>query len=205
MPKEYSLKTAYHLRTSEDISEFYGGWAEGYEDEVAGAGYITPQRCAEALAAHVGDRDRPMMDLGCGTGLSGLALKAAGFTCIDGYDLSEEMLTRADGKGVYRDTQIADLSKPLDIETGAYANAAAIGCLSPEYLPVTVLDEILKKLPKGGCLVFSLNDHAAGDGTMVGRVNCLVDCGFAQLLHREYGEHLPGIGLKSTVFVLQRR
>lgn len=205
MTKEYSLKTAYDLRTSEDISEFYDGWAKGYEDEVGENGYITPRRCAEALAAHAADKDRPIMDLGCGTGLSGLALKAAGFTVIDGYDLSEEMLTRADDKDVYRDTQIADLSKPLDIETGAYANAAAIGCLSPEYMPVTVLDEILKKLPKGGCLVFSLNDHAAEDGTMVGRINALIDCGFAQLLHREYGEHLPGIGLKSTVFVLQKR
>jgi len=42
------------------------------------------------------------MDLACGTGISGLALKAAGFTCIDGYDFVQAMLDRAAAKGIYR-------------------------------------------------------------------------------------------------------
>lgn len=203
--KKAGLSTAYTLTNPEESRAFYQDWAEGYEAEVAENGYITPKRCAAALAEHAANPWAPMMDLGCGTGISGLALKAAGFDCIDGYDFSEAMLEKAAAKGIYRQTAIADLSKPLDIETGVYQNAAAIGCITPEYMPATVLDEILSKLPQGGCLVFSVNDHSAADGTIVGRINCLIDCGAADLVFKDYGDHLPGIGLKSTVYVLKKR
>jgi predicted TPR repeat methyltransferase len=203
--KRFQLSGAYKLKGPEQSRDFYQGWAEGYDAEIAENGYITPQRCAAALAAHAAAPWAPVMDLGCGTGISGLALKAAGFECVDGYDFSEAMLARAAAKGVYRRTGIADLSKPLEIPEGHYQNAAAIGCISPEYMPPTVLDEILGKLPAGGCLVFSVNDHSAEDGTIVGRINCLVDCGAAELVFKEYGEHLPGIGLKATVYVLRKR
>ncbi|HUF57853.1 MAG TPA: methyltransferase domain-containing protein [Thermohalobaculum sp.] len=201
----YSLQNAYGLRSSDDVAEFYGGWARDYEDELAENGYATPLRCATALADRVEDPGRPIIDLGCGTGLSGLALRDAGFTTIDGCDLSEEMLARAREKDVYRELVAADLAAALPMPAGAYAHAAAVGCLSPEYMPVTVLDDILGALAPRGCLVFSLNDHAAADGTMRGRICELCDAGAAELLHRSYGEHLPGIGLASTVFVLRRR
>ncbi len=199
------LDDAYKLTNPVESREFYQGWAEGYDAEVAENEYITPQRCAAALIRHAAAPWAPMMDLGCGTGISGLALKAAGFECIDGYDFSRAMLDKAGSKGVYRNLAIADLSKPLEIAEGQYQNAAAIGCVSPEYMPATVLDEILSKLPQGGSLVFSVNDHSAADGTITGRIMTLTDCGAADLVFREHGEHLPVIGLKATVFVLKKR
>ena len=82
---------------------------------------------------------------------------------------------------------------------------AAISCITPEYMPPTVLDEILSKLPQSGCLAFSVNDRSAADGTITGRIMTLTDCGAAELVFKEYGEHLPGIGLKATVYVLKKR
>ena len=199
------LDTVYTISGPEEARPFYDDWAARYEAEVAENGYVTPRRCAEALAAHAAMPWAPVMDLACGTGLSGIALRAAGFECIDGYDLSEGMLEEARAKEIYRELHLADLSKPLEIPEGVYQNAAAIGCISPEYMPSTVLDEILGKLPPGGCLVFSVNDHAAADGTITGRINELVDCGWAELLFRDHGDHLPKIGLKATVYVLRRR
>lgn len=201
----YQLKTAYTMTNPEESHEFYEGWAEGYEAEIAESGYITPQRCAEALAQHAAAPWAPIMDLGCGTGISGLALKAAGFECIDGYDFSQAMLDQAAPKEIYRSLAIADLSKPLEMAEDVYQNAAAIGCVTPEYMPATVLDEILSKLPQGGCLVFSVNDHSAADGSILGRIMTLTDCGAAELVFKEYGEHLPAIDLKSTVYVLRKR
>jgi len=203
--ERYQLSTAYTVTGPEDAQEFYQGWAAGYDDEIARNGYATPARCAAALAAHGAHPWAPVMDLGCGTGISGLALRAAGFECIDGYDFSTAMLEKAAAKGVYRKTGFADLSVPLEIPAGIYQNAAAVGCITPQYMPATVLDEILSKLPVGGCLVFSVNDHSAQDGSIVGRVMTLIDCCVADLVFREYGEHLPGIALKSTVFVLRKR
>jgi len=199
------LAKAYTISSPDEARPFYDDWAAGYEDEVAANGYITPKRCSEALAAHAQLPWAPIMDLACGTGLSGLALKAAGFECIDGFDLSEGMLEQAREKGIYRELALCDLSKPLEMPGDVYQNAAAIGCVSPEYMPPTVLDEILGKLPSGGCLVFSVNDHAAKDGTIRGRINELVDCGYAELMFSDYGDHLPEIDLKATVYVLRRR
>lgn len=199
------LATAYTIESPEEAKPFYDDWAERYDDEVEGSGYITPKRCAEALAQHASLPWAPVMDLACGTGLSGVALRAAGFECIDGFDLSEEMLARAREKGVYRELAVADLSKPLEIEAGKYQNAAAIGCVSPEYMPATVIDRVLETLPSGGCFVFSVNDHAAKDGTIKGRINDLVDCGVADFLFSDYGDHLPEIGMGSTVYVLRKK
>ena len=203
--KEIGLSGAYKIANPDEAQEFYQGWAEGYEAEVAENEYITPQRCAEALIRHAAAPWAPIMDLGCGTGVSGLALKAAGFECIDGYDFSPAMLDKAAEKSLYRDLRIADLSKPLEIAEGVYQNAAAIGCVTPECMPPTVLDEILSKLPQGGALAFSVNDRSAADGTITGRIMTLTDCGAADLVFKEYGEHLPGIGLKATVYVLKKR
>lgn len=203
--REVGLATVYRIEGAEEASRFYDAWAEGYDREVEDSGYITPRRCAEALAAHATLPWAPLMDLCCGTGLSGEALKAAGFECIDGFDISEGMLDQAREKGVYRELAVADLSKPLGIGENVYQNAAAVGCVSPEYMPATVIDDVMSKLPSGGCFVFSVNDHAAQDGSIVGRINDLIDTGSAELLFSEYGPHLPEIGLKATVYVLRRR
>ncbi|MGF1500626.1 MAG: class I SAM-dependent DNA methyltransferase [Paracoccaceae bacterium] len=202
---EVGLNTVYTVSGPEEAQGFYDKWAPGYDAEVKASGYITPKRCADALAQLASLPWAPIMDLACGTGLSGAALKAAGFECIDGFDLSEAMLEQARTKEVYRTLAVADLSKPLEIDDNIYQNAAAIGCISPEYMPATVIDEILSKLPTGGCLVFSVNDHAAADGTIAGRIMELTDCGAADLMFSEYGEHLPEIGLRATVYVLRKR
>jgi len=199
------LDTVYTLTSPDQASGFYDRWANAYDADVTQNGYATPHRCAEALAAHATRPEAPLMDLACGTGLSGVALAEKGFTCIDGFDISEGMLEKARETGVYRDLHIVDLSKPLGIEPGVYHNAAAVGCVSPEYMPATILDDVLDKLPSGGCFVFSVNDHAAKDGTIAGRIMELVDTGYAELLFSEYGDHLPSQGLRATVYVLRRR
>ncbi|MEM6680596.1 MAG: methyltransferase domain-containing protein, partial [Pseudomonadota bacterium] len=140
-----------------------------------------------------------------GTGLSGVALTAAGFSTIDGFDLSDEMLALAEQKKAYRSLAPLDLSGPLPFADESFANAAAIGVIAPELMPMTVIDEMLRVLPSGGCLVFSANDHAAADGRIAGRIMELTDCGYAELLFSEYGEHLPELELQSTVTVLRRR
>ncbi len=199
------LKSAYGMDGPDAVRNFYTGWADGYEDELAENGYITPERCAKALRDAVDDPTQPIMDLGCGTGLSGLALKAQGFTTIDGFDLSQGMLDRAREKtGLYRALALCDMSKPLEMPDGVYQHAAAIGCIAPDYMPVTVLDEILGKLPKGGCFVFSINDYSAKDGTIERHIGEICDCWMAQMVFKEYGDHIPGTDLRCTVYVLKK-
>lgn len=204
--KEGGLGTVYGLDSAEAARDFYDGWAAGYENELSENGYVTPARCAEALAAHAAAPWAPVADFGCGTGLSGLALRAAGFECLDGFDISGEMLTRAEAKGTYRALEVLDLSRPLDaIAPDTYHNAAAIGAFNPSFMPASVLDEILARLPSGGCFVFSLNDHALAEGSFETRVLELTEYASVDLLVKEHGAHLPGIELESTVYLLRKR
>lgn len=200
------LDSVYKLNSAKDPQSFYDAWADGYEDELAANGYVTPQRCAEALAAHASSPWAPVAEFGCGTGLGGLALRAAGFDCLDGYDISTEMLARAEAKKIYRTLSVLDMSGPLsDVPEDTYQNAAAIGVFNPSLMPASVVDEILAKLPSGGCFVFSLNDHALRDGSFETRVLELTEHGIADLLVKDHGEHLPGIELQSTVYLLRKR
>lgn len=200
------LDKVYNFRSLEEATEFYDGWADGYEDELAENGYATPQRCAEALAAHADSPEAPVADFGCGTGLSGLALKAAGFPTLYGYDISTEMLQKARAKDIYTEAAILDMSQPLDsLPEGRFQNAAAIGSLSPWFMPPTVLDEMLAKIPTGGCLVCSLNDHALKEGSMETRLLELTEHNVADLVFKDHGDHLPGVDLQSTVYVLKKR
>ena len=129
------LDGAYDLPDRRATAAFYADWAASYDAEIADNGYATPARCAAALAAHAERLADPVLDVGCGTGLSGLALAAAGFRTVDGTDLSAEMLARAAarsesgpqprpaGRGVYRRLFRGDLADPLPFGPGVYANA----------------------------------------------------------------------------------
>lgn len=196
------LDKVYAARGEDETRQIYDDWAASYEAEVAKNGYVTPGRCAKALAKFTEDMAAPLLDFGCGTGLSGLALKLAGFTTIDGVDLSAEMLVQAADKGVYRTT--SQVSGCEEMQQGAYPSIAAIGVIGSGAAPISVLDTLMKALPKDGKLVFSFNDHTLEDPVHEARVCEWTDCGAARLLFRERGDHLPGLGMKSNVYILEK-
>lgn len=204
MTERQFLDTAYGLDDMDKTRSFYDDWAATYDAEIARNGYATPRRCAEALAEHA-DPGAAVLDLGCGTGLSGVALRAAGFTTIDGAEPSAEMRARAEASGAYRAVLAIEPEDPLPFPAGAYANVVAAGVISPGHAPPEAMDKALAILPVGGCLVFSLNDHALEEAAYPGRAAALVADGVADLIHHQHGPHLPGIGLESTIYVLQKR
>ncbi len=196
------VKNAYGHNPGAEAVKFYDQWADSYDEELGSLGYVTPKRCADALIGLGADCARPVLDIGCGTGVSGAALQSAGFLIVDGYDPSSEMLERAKSKEIYRSLIEIDPLSPLEAPEGAYANAVAAGVLSPGLAPPEALDQIIAFLPVGGRLAFSLNDHAISDGAHIGRLNEIVDCGLVALEFKEYGDHIPGNDMKSYVYVL---
>ncbi len=199
------LKKAYGHNQGEEAVNFYDEWADSYDDELAAGGYASPRRCAEALIDVGADPALPILDIGCGTGVSGQALRKAGFAVIDGIDPSSEMLERAKPKAIYRDLAQIDPMEPLSAEDGTYQNTLAAGVLSPGLAPPEAFDQIFAFLPTGGRLAFSLNDHAVADGAHLGRMTELIDSGLVVLEFKEYGDHIPGNHMKSFVYVLKKR
>jgi predicted TPR repeat methyltransferase len=164
---------------------------------------MPPARCADALRDCGVSNDAAILDIGCGTGLSGEAIHAAGYTTLDGTDFSAEMLAHARAKGLYRTLVEGDLDALP--EGNRYGAAVAAGVFSPGHAPAILIDTVLERLEPDGVFVFSLNDHAVADGSYDGRVHELIDTGGADLLFREYGPHMPGQDVQAWVLALRAR
>jgi len=204
MSDDRFLDKVYDLSTTEETRELYDDWSDSYDTEIMENGYATPERVARALAAQVHDLNAPILDYGCGTGISGAALIAAGFTAIDGADLSAEMLMRAREKGVYRDTWQVQPDAELPFAPGKYHAITAIGVIGVGAAPPETLDLLMNALTPGGLFAFSLNDHALADPAFTARLHDWIFEEKAKIMFEEYGEHLPGINLNSTVYVLEK-
>lgn len=198
------LDKVYTARTPDETRALYDAWSKSYESEVAENGYATPGRVAEALAGVVTDKTTPILDFGCGTGLSGLALTLAGFEVIDGMDLSAEMLAEARAKGIYRALTQVSADAPPPIPKGEYPIITATGVIGAGAAPLALFDTLMKALDRGGLFAFSFNDHTLEDPAFEGRLNDWLDPGAARLRFREHGAHLPGQDLNSMVYIVEK-
>ncbi|MGR3486162.1 MAG: class I SAM-dependent DNA methyltransferase [Paracoccaceae bacterium] len=191
----------YARRTVEETVEIYRDWAAGYDAEVQASGYVTPARVAAALRGVVAP-DAEVLDFGCGTGLSGLALRAEGFERIDGCDITAEMLERARETGAYRELWEA---APDDIRAPrTYAAINAAGVVSMGAGPPEVLDLLVEALPKGGILSLSFNQSSLEDGGYDAELDRQVAAGRVSVLSRESGPGMTVKGTSADVIVLRR-
>jgi len=112
----------------EDAVALYRDWAEHYDTDLVDVLGITGSgRIADLLAEHLDDRDAAVVDLGCGTGLVGARLRELGFVCVDGVDISPEMLAVAATKRCYRTTAVSDLGDPATLPDGRYSASVSAG------------------------------------------------------------------------------
>jgi len=195
----------YKTTNQDAVETLYDDWAATYDDDVEGSGYKTAGRVAAALAAQLPQRDTPILDFACGTGLSGKALAAEGFSVIDGCDLSQPMLETARARGVYRHLAKLEPDQAPDAAPGDYGAIAAIGALSPGAAPAHYLEILLGCLAPGGLLALSYNDHTLAEPDYTDRLARAIENGTVAERFREHGDHLVKLGSKSTVYVLEKQ
>ena len=197
------LRNVYDLATQADTDAYYTQWAASYDDELTRQGYQTPRRCAEALR-RFGSPDAAVLDIGCGTGLSGAALAAAGFTDLAGTDVNTEMLNVARAAGIYRHTWVTDIDDPFPFARGTYDAISAVGVIGIGAAPASLLRLSLEALATGGRMVFSYNDHALEVPEFTDALTDVISSGLAKQEFAEHSAHIAGLGSMSTVFVLRR-
>jgi predicted TPR repeat methyltransferase len=202
MAKSY-LNDVYDGGTN-DSRELYASWASTYDNEVQKNGYVTPERVAKALKDIVTNQSEVILDYGCGTGLSGSALQAVGFTNIDGLDVSQEMVTLAEKKSIYKKLTVFDPSTKIPVHADQYKIITAIGVIGAGAAPLEVFDNLFSLLPPSGLFGFSFNDHTLSDPNYEGKVNQCLSSGQAIILHKSYGNHLPKANLKSNIYILKK-
>lgn len=200
------LDKVYRVSGTDGMRDLYNAWAGKYDQDILETGYATPARVAAALSAELPEKDAPILDFGCGTGLSGAALAEAGFTRIDGTDLSGEMLAMARQKKIYNKLWETDPAVPLPVRPGDYRAVTAIGVISVGGAPASVYDDLLAILAPGDLLAFSLNDQSMAMDEYGGRLQRSVFDGDVAIRSEAYGPHLQAHGENSgsTVYVLER-
>ena len=187
----------------EDTQAIYAKWAGSYDADVLAAGYVTPHRIAVALVAQGLDPQTPILDFGCGTGLSGAALAEAGFQVIDGTDISAAMLDQAHARGVYRDVVLGDPGA-IAFEPQSHPVVVAAGVVSAGAAPPDTLDMLLNHVPSGGLVALSFNDPSLEMGTYDAQLETLVAAGAGTVIFREHGPHLPAKDMESDVILLRK-
>ncbi|MEL1249908.1 class I SAM-dependent DNA methyltransferase [Aurantiacibacter gilvus] len=200
------LDKVYTASGDAEMRQAYDNWAAEYDRDVVSQGYITPTRVAEALASFVSPGGQPVMDYGCGTGLSGIALKQAGFEQIDGVDLSEKMLDVARERDIYRNLHVVEPEESLSDGLGKYEAIAAAGVISKGAAPPSLYTEMLHAMQPKAKLAFSLNDLSLADPEYADIVKDSKDAGLVDVLFEEHGPHLAEYGHNSgsTVYVVER-
>ena len=83
-------------------------------------GYIIYGNCRGRITYFQDSLLHQVIDLGCGDGAIGEALKKRGFRNINGVDISQSMINIAQSKGVYDVIKKADLMKALPFDNKSF-------------------------------------------------------------------------------------
>ncbi|MBX6746429.1 MAG: methyltransferase domain-containing protein [Acetobacteraceae bacterium] len=145
------------------VRDLFDQFAPRFEAELTGRlGYRTPELLA-GLLAEAGvkpERRLRVLDLGCGTGLSGASL-APFARRLEGLDLSPRMLVEARKRGLYDALHEADLLDWLPARQGAFELIAAADVLNYLGDLAPALAGIAGALTPSGIAAFSVE---AGEG-----------------------------------------
>lgn len=96
------------------LSQTFDASSKRFDEMILSLGYQVPVLIAEALQRHLGDPAGTLeiLDAGCGTGLTGLALRDYAQN-LTGVDLSLGMLQQASRRGIYNRLDQAELTAYL--------------------------------------------------------------------------------------------
>ncbi|MDW3177823.1 MAG: class I SAM-dependent methyltransferase [Acidimicrobiia bacterium] len=197
---------AYTVTTNEETKTLYDEWATTYDDDLTGGGYAQPARVAEEFIRLGVDKSATILDIGCGTGLSGLALAQAGYETLDGCDYSTGMLEVAHETSAYRRLFEADLHKPpIDADTDSYDAVAVVGVFGFAHVQPVALTEMLRPLRSGGSLVIGVNGGYYDSGLLSDELERLETAGVIGSVSAELGDHIPGRGVPGWVVSMSKR
>ncbi len=146
----------------------FDDYANRFDKHLAGSlKYRVPERVADIVRERRPQRDIDVLDLGCGTGLTGANLGKVGGVMV-GVDLSEKMLERARRLGLYTELRQNDLRHEL---RASPANSYDCVIANDVFIYVGDIDDVIAAtypvLRCGGALIFSCETAADDEGDFV--------------------------------------
>ncbi|MFT3856490.1 MAG: methyltransferase domain-containing protein [Aquabacterium sp.] len=141
------------------VAKIFDNQADNFEAHwVEGLQYTVPRQLADLINACGQAPQGPwrVLDLGCGTGLMGVAIASRASELI-GVDLSPKMLEKARSKGVYQSLLQADIDTVMKAEA---AGSFDLITSADVFIHIGKIDEIVAEarrlLRTGGLMAFSV-------------------------------------------------
>jgi predicted TPR repeat methyltransferase len=151
------------ILTSAYIRTLFDQYADRFDADLVGTlKYQAPGLVAALLArCGVAENSADLLDLGCGTGLSGLALKpfARG---LDGVDLSPGMVAKARARGIYDDLAVDEAAAFLAQADKSWDVIAAIDMLNYIGELTPIFRAAAARLQPGGLLAGTVEKRIEG-------------------------------------------
>jgi predicted TPR repeat methyltransferase len=155
------------------VASVFDGYAGRFEGELLSLGYRVPgliRLAVERWLAETGQTaiPGPVLDLGCGTGLVGVALLGLTEAGLCGVDISRNMITQTRAKGIYTELHQAEFSAALaSIETRyALVAAADLFCYFGDL--TEPLQAAAARLGDAGLMMFSVELAPEASGWHLG-------------------------------------
>lgn len=160
--KQQFVKDIEVARRDGTLDQFYEKYAELYDEIMSSTGYEEILGYSTTLLkSHVTIPDPLVLDVGCGTGFSGVFMNRAGFHNVHGTDPSPNSLKEAEKKGVYSrvfEGLITDTNK-LDCADDTYDAVVCIGTITKGHLELRpALKEFARVTKRGGFLLFTIRN-----------------------------------------------
>jgi predicted TPR repeat methyltransferase len=160
VPDAGSIGDWLHEGTSDprEVAARYDEWATRYDEDLESWSYQGPAVVAETLVTRHPSAG-VVLDVGCGTGLVGLATRRSGFAGqLLGLDISEASLEIARGSGAYDLLDVADLQQRLPRDDDSVDAVVCVGVMT--YLPEVeaVWREFSRVTRPGGLVVVTMRE-----------------------------------------------
>ena len=191
--------------TKEELKAAYRDWAARYDhDLVNEMGYVAPKIASDLLLKYLNEANADILDAGCGTGLVGSIIHKCGYTNIDGFDYSPEMLEKAAAKGIYRSLLEGDLMNALNIVDGRYDAVISVGTFTCGHVGPQALDELVRITKPGGYICFTVREQAWEEDRYIDKIEQITDAGAWEMKEMHTADYIQQEGASCKACLYRR-
>lgn len=163
-------ETTLAPKSKEELLRAFAEWAPTYDEDIRRSDPVFYHKTGEEVLARLGKREGRVrvLDVGCGTGLSGEPIsQMAADRELDldliGLDYSKEMIDIAREKKLYSSLAIADVTKPLPIPEASIDAFFACGLFVANQCSPDGIVNIARPLKPNGFGVFTVRGKGSED------------------------------------------
>ncbi len=153
---DHWIADVYNARDRASLEKLYDNWADTFDADLIGTGYLHTSVITGLVCRHVKRKDAAILDAGVGTGGSGAVLNLLGFNNLTGIDMSAGMLGKAAARQCYVNLRKAVLGEKLDFLDHSFDAIISTGTFTQGHGPASAFDELTRILEKGAVLIFTV-------------------------------------------------